>query len=67
MSKQKLRMTTWYWGNFVTSPLPHTKRSDYEVYSEQAHGWQHSEEFKSGYMLRPYNSPNVETKETENE
>ncbi len=52
---KKLRMKTWYWGNYVTSPLPHTFIRDYEEYIEALHGWHHSEEFKSGYRLTPYN------------
>ncbi len=51
----KLRMKTWYWGNYVTRPLPYTKLSDYEPYIEELHGWHHSEEYRTGYRLTPYN------------
>ncbi len=54
---QKLRIATWYWGNFVTRPLKHTKRTDYELYNEEKHGWHRSEEFKNG-QLKPYEVPN---------
>lgn len=43
----QLRMKNWYWGKFVTEPLPNTSIEDYELYVEEIHGWHHSEEFKN--------------------
>jgi hypothetical protein len=48
-------MKTWYWGNYVTTALPNTKISDYELYFEEKHGWHNAEEFKTGIRLTPYN------------
>ena len=50
----KLRMRSWYWGKYVTTPTKNTNRSDYEPYVEADHGWHHSEEYKSGYRKVPY-------------
>lgn len=55
MNRIKLRMKNWYWGNFVTKPLPFTSITDYEPYTEELHGWHHSEEFKTGHRKLPYN------------
>ena len=51
----KIRLKTWYWGNYIISKSKIIPR-DFELYIEELHGWEHSEEFKSGYRLIPYNN-----------
>jgi hypothetical protein len=56
----KIRYKTWYWGNYIKSGSTMDgsritiKTEGFEEYKEELHGWHHSEEFKSGYMLKPY-------------
>lgn len=41
----KIRFKTWYWGAYCIyngKAIP----EGFEEYSEELHGWQHSEEFK---------------------
>lgn len=49
----KIRMSTWYWGNYwlhnSKEPIP----TDFEEYKENEHGWHHSEEFSKGRLV-PY-------------
>ena len=57
----KIRHKNWYWGKFILSGqiLDNTKftinSENFEEYVEELHGWHHSEEFKTGYRLVPYN------------
>jgi len=55
----KVRMPTWYWGNYVTH---HCVPSGFELYQEEKHGWIHSEEYKSG-MKEPYPHKQITYKE----
>ena len=46
---KKYRFPTWYWGKFTT--LQEIEKEgwnlkDFEEYSEELHGWHHSEEYK---------------------
>lgn len=48
--KQKIRFRTWYWGNWIwEGESGYTLDQDgFELYEEEKHGWQHSEEAKNG-------------------
>lgn len=59
----KIRMLTWYWGNFVTFPTNKPIPSGFEKYTDEEHGWQHSEEFKKG-QKRPYQNGDKGTYES---
>lgn len=48
--KRKIRLNTWYWGNWVYEGEHGFKLSEkgFELYDEEKHGWHHSEEYKNG-------------------
>ena len=46
----KIRMKTWYWGNYCTFPANREIPQDFEIYIEKDHGWNHSEEYKKGQL-----------------
>lgn len=53
-SRIKIRMLTWYWGNYVTYPQGKPIPKDFELYEEDKHGWHLSEEYSMGHS-KPFN------------
>ena len=52
--RQKIRFKTWYWGKWVYDGDEGFSLSQpgFELYDEDRHGWQHSEEYKQLAALR---------------
>ncbi len=59
MERIKIRLSSWYWGNYEWSDSPLCKSNNwklgvevcgyfFEEYIEKEHGWHHSEEYKKG-------------------
>jgi hypothetical protein len=58
----KIRMHSWYWGNFCLFKMNQAIPKDFELYKEDIHGWHNSEEFKNG-RLEPYQVSNLKYSE----
>jgi hypothetical protein len=61
MERIKIRLSSWYWGNYVWSDSRDAKRNGwavgktahghtFEEYIEAEHGWHHSEEYANGQL-----------------
>jgi len=48
MKLDKVRFYTWYWGNYCWAKPNEKLQPGFELYVEEKHGWQHSEEYKAG-------------------
>jgi hypothetical protein len=66
--RTKIRLSSWYWGNYVWSDSYLAKKNGwrigstahghiFEEYEESKHGWHHSEEYAKG-QLTPYSKEN---------
>lgn len=62
----KIRLESWYWGNWEWSDSPYCKRNGWKLgstahgykfveYDEERDGWHNSEEYKNG-KLTPYST-----------
>jgi len=52
--KMKIRYKTWYWGKYVIEGENgfSINQEGFELYDEEKHGWQHSEEYKEWHKMR---------------
>ena len=50
----KIRYKTWYWGKYVIEGENgfSINQEGFELYDEEKHGWQHSEEYKEWHKMR---------------
>ena len=68
MKRVKIRLESWYWGNYYWSDSAIVKKNHwaigkschgykFEEYNEEKHGWHNSEEYRNGRLL-PYDKEN---------
>ena len=62
-TRKKIRLSSWYWGTWVWSDSYTAKKNGwklggtafgyiFEEYSEEKHGWHHSEEYKKSIKIK---------------